>query len=496
MKLSFIKDISLIRLSGISSIIVLEMYQAHYKMLLVKRKEGFLRLKKGDLKDFQVIHSEVCYSEPDPEIILKKIKEIVGKFSLKEPAIAVGVNDFRYSIASIPPDNEDAELWFLENLQKFLPEGRPKDEFILSYELFKKDDNYSCYLTSVLRRDYLDRVLSAIKLEGLKILGVFPFRLLLPFSRFTAGRNVLYLEVLNNEIIYSYSSETGSFTSGVEYVPAVEEGKLNAAEFEGALISIREALRQTSGQSSFNEPGLLLSSERDIYNDAELLAKKVFTPASININVHGIDPLFLSSLFALNLLHNDVDSRINFLDEELKQKEREPVEKLAAMRFMLAIGGVLIFFLMSFYILEGYLSDKLQNAGDDLSGVSAKLIEVERLTKENASLALNLKTLKGLKTERVNYTNLLFALSGVTSGNSCLTGISLKGKQGDYIDCELSGAARTQEEVARVIRRLEEMDGFNDPVLIFSGQKERGYGEAPGMERFIRFNISVKYKVK
>jgi hypothetical protein len=495
-KLSFIKDISIMRLSGIKSIIVLEMFQDHYKVLLVKRKEGPFRLKKGDLKSFQSVYSDVCYADAEPSGIQKKIKEIISKYGLKDPALVAGVNGFRHSMAAIPLDNDDEELWFLENSGKFLPEGRPKDEFILSYGLLRKDDNYAYYLTSVLRRDYMDKVLSILKLEGLKILGVFPFRLLLPFNGFTRDKNLLYLEILQSEIAYSFTSESGSFTSGVEYLEAIENGKLNSSGFEGALNNIREVLRQASGQNPLNELHLLLSSEKDVFSEAEPIARQVFSPAEINNSLHGLDLQFLSSGLALNTIFNGMDSGINFLDEERKEKEREPVEKLAAMRLILAFGGILIFFLLSFYMLEGYMSDKLQNMGDDLSGASTRLIEVEKLTKENASLALNLKTLKSLKTERVTYTNLMFYLSGITSEKSCLTGLTLKGKQGDFIDCDISGAARTQEEVARVMGRLETLQGFKDPVLLFSGEKERAYSEAPQMDGLMRFNISIKYKAE
>ncbi|MDP4196304.1 MAG: hypothetical protein Q8940_14705 [Bacteroidota bacterium] len=502
MKLSFVKDLNLFKLAGNKDIIILDIVSDSARILLVRRKEKFLKVKNGDIhKNIQIVQSQDCLLDNEFLSIKKEIKALITNHGLKNPLIIAGLLEYKNYVISVPLDIEDTELWFLENSGTFLPESRPKDDFSYSYEIFKKDDNYSYYNVIVVRRDYLNRLLEVLNFNEGKLIAVLPFPIAIAWNQLSSGKTVLYLHLLNNLLIYSLITDERQYLCDVVYNDYIENGAINIAIISSQLADIKTNLipllqEKSDDNSNMSHLSIILNTREDQFKSVETVVKQIFNNSVINQDFSAAYPYLTGSLLGLNLIFNDVDSGLNLIKSHFQNDIRFHIEKQLTIRIALIVGAILIALLFILFIAENWLSGMLNEMEEGEINLTSRIVQVENLKKENLYLKTNLNLIGTLKENRAKYTVLMYDITRIVTDRSCLTSINFKSIDNSIITCEIAGISQSQEEVARIIGNMESIKAFKNVVLTYAGISENlnSYEkENDGKNKMIHFNISARY---
>lgn len=498
MNLPVLKDFNLLRLSGIKDIIIVEIMPEKARIIAAERKEFFAKVNNGDVhQSINILNNVTCSLDDDFLVLKGEIADIIKKNSLKDPVIIAGLSEFRQTIAAIPLDTEDIDLWFLENSGKFLPEGRPRHEFTYSYELLRKDEGSSYYNVVVVRSDYIKRLEEALNISQARLFAIYPFPVSLHLNMFARDNSVLLLQISKDRLFYSAVNAEKHYLFGEIYNDFIHEGRINHKALSSSLNELKGILAplikgESSGAQNAERFKVLLAADEADFAGMETIVRSVFINEVINNDFK--DPALIVPLIGLNLVFNNADSGLNLIEDN--EKVRFSIEKQLTMRAVLSAGMVMIVFLVSLFIMETILSSKFQELEENQADITSKTGQVEQMQKENRYLKMNLELINSLKGGRAKYTSLMNDMTKVVSDKSSLTGINFKTGDAAYIACEISGTAFSQEEVAEVVGRIEKIKSFKNVSLLFAGYKDRqssfeNYND--NKSKMIHFNISARY---
>ena len=393
MKYNFINNLSLFRTAVIQKFLLINIYPDTVKFLLLKRKESFFKLSKTDAgNNFVILSSEHFDWMGDYFFLKSKLKEFIKTNNLKDIAVFIGINEFKFSTVTVQADTEDIDLWFLENSAKFLPEGRPADEFGFSYEKIKEDESHKYFNLVVIRSNYVNEIIKNLSAEGIRIYGIFPFHLAICSYDNPEEKNRLLLDFSSSKVLYSYLSRVSIFFSGEIFNQYIIDDdsirKIDEEEVNSSLLQIKQNLTLNFGNNSIEQLEVYLCSRKEDYEILKSNVEKVFYDSPINSSHSTEEYAFLPSIFAYNKILKDNDLKINLLPQESQVKERELVEKQMGLKVILAIGGVIIFLLLLSNVLDGFLRSSLEEEQTNAITVNSETMKLNSLQKENQSCRL------------------------------------------------------------------------------------------------------------
>ena len=504
MKFNFINNLSLFRAAVIQKFLFINLYPDVVKFILIKRKESFFKLTNVDAgKDYSIISSEYFDCKADYLLIKNKLNEFIKKNNLKDAPAFIGINVFKSSAVTLQADTDDIDLWFSENAAKFLPDGRPADEFGFSYEQINEDENHKYFNLAIVRHDYVNEIIKNFSIEGIRIYGIFPFHFSINSFDYQAEKKRLLLDYSSGKIIYTFLSRTSNFFSGEIFskisVEDVVERELNREEIKASLIKIKQNVSSNFGNNSLSQLEVYLCCRKEDYEIIKSDVENIFNevPISINNNLKPEEHLFLPSLFAYNKILKDNELKLNLLPPEFQVKEREFIEKQLSLKFILGIGGVLIFLLLFSNALNGFLRCSLEEAQSNALTVSSDAMKLSNLQKENQYLRANYKLLKKLKKHEKKYSTLLYNISRFIKDGSCLTGLNIKENENKSINIEIAGLAYEQQDIADIMKRMEDDKKFSDINLLYTSvikpEELQLKGNIPHNKSLVQFNLSAKY---
>ena len=506
MKFNFVNSLSLLRLTGISKFICIDIHSDHIKFSLIKRKEPICSItKKESLTNLKIIGTEYISGNDLYKIIENTLKDIILKYRFNNAVLILGINDFRFSTVSIPLEIEDVDIWFSENRNKFLPEGKPSDDFIYAYEFYKEDENYKHFFIIVVRNDFINPIIKSSMLPGLRLIGILPFPLTIFSNNKTKDKNTLFLDFEEYKIFFSFKSESGIVLfrdfffeiyelAAEEYLP-LEFRKINVNNLNFCLEEIKQTLILSFGSQFSENLYILFSSHPNHYEIIYKQIKDLFKPENIDPFLNKETQFYSSSMFAVNKMLSDFDTKLNIFKDEEYDKERFLLEKQTNLRITFAVGIFLLFFLLSTYLFKNYLTNRIDSQEENYIELTAKAENIEKLKKENTFLKANLSLLNKLKGSRVGYSNLLYDVTKVINSGCCLTEFNLK-ENNEFILVNFIGLAYSLEDVAEFMSNMEYSKKYKEINLLYSSNTlENEFNSASDISEndYIKFNITAKF---
>ncbi|MBI1937423.1 MAG: PilN domain-containing protein [Ignavibacteriales bacterium] len=488
---------SFLRTAGVNKLLLIDIHSSVVKFVCIKSREPFYQLSKSkELRKIEVIASERHSIDGDYSLIKTLLKKFIEQNSLHEIYTVIGINDFKFTSVTLPYDTDDVELWFKENTSKFLPEGRPANDFHFSFERYNHDENSKNFFVVVARADILSKIYDSCNTGGLRIISVSPFSLSLNLMTHFSEKNILFLDFTTGKIIYTLVNYSGSIFSG-EFYSQNEMGsqRLNADSISNSLDELYSILQAAANDKSLENIHVYLSCESDISISLKEIISRIFIPETFNYGYESYDPFYTGSYLIYNKLFNEYDSRINLTNAELLGKERSIFEKQLSMRAILSGGMILITLLLFSYMAENFVTARLNDEQENILDSNTKAVQAENIKRENDRLNANLSMLYTLKGRKSKYSELLSGLTNIITDKSCFTSVGIKNIDRGQCDLEISGLAVSQQEIAVIISIMEKSSHFTNVALLFSSDKKNNEMRhaATTNSNLIQFKILAKY---
>ncbi len=491
MNYKFINNLSLFRTAAIKKFLFINIYSNSVNICLLKRNEPYYKLTSTDLKNNYEILSQLSFDvDGDFSILKSKLSEFIKADSLKDITTIIGINEFKFINITIPNEVDDIDLWFLENSGKFLPEGRPANDFKYSYEKIKEDENHKHFIVVIARNDLINDIVSNCSFDELKLYCVVPFQTCLNSLANTEEKNRLFIDISNDKISYSFYQFTGDLYLGEVYT---SNNELSSDLTDSSLMQIKQNLKIAFPEKSFEHVEMFVNCKPEIFNEIKTHLNKIFTPESINKNYHDLDSNFVGSILALNKVLKNPDSCINLLDTLTISEERTRIEKQLSMNIILSFGVLIIFLLAITFVFESVITNYNSDNEDTLLKIKTNSDQVLLLEKENSSLKSNLIYLKNLKGSRLNYSDLMLKISEIFNERCRLTQINFDEKKSDLASLTAVGLAYSQEDVAELIKRFEKSKNFNNVSVTSISKLKASSSQYESNTNQIQFKFTADY---
>ena len=198
----------------------------------------------------------------------------------------------------------------------------------------------------------------------------------------------------------------------------------------------------------------------------------MLNPSTVNKNFEKINSVDLACFFALLKELTFLEVKINFLKKEIIFDKRNEIEKQITFRIALASGALLLSLLLISFAVEMLISGKINAGQESLLEVNAKKALVTKYEEENTKFVSNLFHLKELKEKRSTCSKLMKSLSDVVTAKSWYTGLRFRENDEDKPKIEVVGIALNQQEVATIMKNLENIHDFKNILLLYSNTTE------------------------
>lgn len=492
----YFKKYSFLKFAGINSLILIDVYSSIVKFVCIKNKEPFYKIKSEKLfHNIKVIASEFHPINENLDLIKPLLKKFVEKNNLQNSYAAIGINDFKFNLVTLPNDADDIQQWFGENSNKFLPEGRPAGEFQYSYEQYYEDENSKYFYVVVARSNLISRIYDECNLDSIKLINISPFSLSFNSLTRSSERNTLFLDFTNGRLIYTLINYSGNIYNGEYYF-----GNGDPSQFEFTLISnsleeFYSSLAVSVNEKSLENPEVYICCKKENLLSLKEIISRIFRPQTINTGYENFDSFYTGSYLMFNRLACEFDSQVNLLNKSRIAEERFLIEKQIGMRTVLAGGLVLIILLLFGYLIENFITTQLNNEQETILKTNMKTARVEELKKENERLTNNLSLLHSLKDKKNKFSPLLFGFTRMVIEKSCLISVSIKSNDKALTDLEITGLADSQQEITEIISFMEKSSKFKDVSLVYASSKKQNEIKLVGISSssLMNFKISAKY---
>ncbi|MFZ1288483.1 MAG: PilN domain-containing protein [Melioribacteraceae bacterium] len=495
----YIKNLSFFRISGIRKFILLDIHKDVAELNFVQIKEPFYRVDKSKLiESINLLFSEKIYFGNDFSLISEHLKNFVKKYELEEAYLIIGKNDFRFKTIKLPKDAEENELWFEENTDKFLPEGRVSDDFLFAYEKYFEDEDNDYYYLVIARRNYIELLTKACQVAGITIIKISPFSLQLHSIDIIKDKYLLYLGIREDKIIYTYSDNKHNLIFGETFLSnsssATEETEFKNLAVANGLTEVKQNLAAFINENE-SDLNIFTVSYNAANENFKSLVKSIFFTENINPDILNTKIENLTPAIVLNNTFTGKDDSINLLPPVIASNNNELLEKKTSLRIVLSFGMALIILLLSIYLGENVISGIAANNENDLVEVNSKTKMLENYKNENAKLVGNLSMLSKLKSKRVVYSKILNSLKDAINNKSCFTNLTINELE-KSLDIKIEGIAYSQPDVTEMIKKIEAMKNFKNISLEYANAIEKSkYKNNVTLPKnnMVDFSFSAKY---
>lgn len=453
--MKFLDNISLLKLSGLEYFIFLDLSGISVNIYLIRRWENLLRINKNADLSLKIVDS--CIFEDDPVFKNSKsyIKKLVEKYGLKDPSLIIGINDFRFSTRALPADTDDVQLWFTENTGKFLPEGQPAEEFVFSYQDYKKDEHQSHYFLVIARTNYIETIQNALSDLNIRILALFPFQLSILEAEHNKN-NTLYIDLKKDRISFCFINHS------ILYKEIFISEDTSCNKMPEYFDEIKQYIIQSSGNQSLNDPEIYIDAHQNLHIESKILAG-IFNNSKVHYNPAVQNKIY----FSFVKLMNSFDSGINLLSKDLFENGREYVEKKSVFRLILGSAALLIIFLIFDFGMELYFSSRDKDIHDVQLIASLEKRGIEKLEKENVFIRSNISLVKSIKNNKLWTSAVMKQISEIIPEKCFLTDIKIS-EEATFTGIELNGYACFQQNIVDILAGMEAIKNFKDIKLVYS----------------------------
>ena len=464
------------------------------KSALLQRNEKFYKIAYStSIDNFSILSNENI--EGDLDILPSILKNYLEKSGLKNLCVLIGINEFSFQKMNIPVEVEDDEFWFLENSDKFMPEGRTSDEFLYSYKKIMEDDYSRHYLVVTVRKDFIEKVIKSCNIPGINLLAILPFLTALLTSKINNEANQLLLIFLKNKLQFVRRDFEDYFDVGEIYY---NREAADLPEFPGtpgpiidAVNKMTDLFLRTKQVQSIN---IILACPQ-IFN----LTLRSYIQDTINIKSSFINNNFnseyLPSALIVNNFFENIDSLFNLVQEESGNSGRDLLERQSWLNITLLCGAFVLILLLISNFSNSFLKNEQNNRDANISALSLNHRMLKRLKQENAFYKSNLGLLYKLRDKKSLYSSLLLSFNNLTNTGRCLTNVSVKNLN-DTLLINITGLAFNQTEVSDLLEKIESSGQFHNVSLIYSSTyKQNSYGESDKAkeDKYISFSIRYEY---
>lgn len=200
---------------------------------------------------------------------------------------------------------------------------------------------------------------------------------------------------------------------------------------------------------------------------------------------------YSSILSVIKKLTENIDTRLNLLDNESFEKQRTLLDKKISLNFILLMGFLVLLLQLMSMAMNYYTTSK-SAAGQEAQFYAEKQLSLNNeIRQRNLKMKKDVSLLTSLKSDRLSTSHLLYEISGVLPAKSSLTSLYLKEVSNREIYIEVQGLAESQSDVALTIQGMEKSVWFKNTALLFSSAFSSGEDERT--KNLIQFKISAKY---
>lgn len=459
----FFDKISYIKLSGIKRFLFIDVYSSFISITLIHSKEKIYNITRNtELKDYEIEFSLTQQINNISEIY-HVIQNQKKQHDLEKVSTIININEFRVKQVTISNDNDDIELWFIENIGKYLPEGQSIENFNYNYKFIKEENDEFHYLITIVRKELISNIISACKKSEIRLLQIFALPINIHFLPKLVNELSLYINLTEDRLFFSYSDNENNFTNGEIYDKfiAPSDQTMNENLLKNALVGIKDSIFADKKNVDVENLCVVLHSLIDERNINGII-KDVFHTSLVNHKEKSQYQL-TNTINSINTLNYSFEKKDGLLGEDF-DGESEKIDKEIFNRVVLFLGGISIVLLLLTYSIEGVVENIKNNKEDTIVEAEAKVKLVESLEEENKTLLANLNSLKKIKEGGVKYNKIFSKLTKTLTSKTFLTGLNLStAKKMNFI---LEGIVLDQADLSINIKNLEENKNFSNVSLL------------------------------
>lgn len=502
---NILSNLSLIRLAGIKQFILVDIYKDSIKLKLLNRKEKFYKVHQGPIdSNYKIIYETSISFSNDYKVLTESLQELLTANKIKkEIFLIVGINEFKFYTAMIPEDVEDTEIWFIENSNKFIPEGSTNNQFKFSYEKLKQDEQFSSYLVVVVRNDYINKIFNAVNIPNINLLAVYPFALAINKCSSSTESNKLFFDIFKNRINYSFYSPTGDIVYGEYFLNGSLSSELvtgsasdNVKVLKNDITKILEIISGNIRHKNIEPLELLVNCDADcldMLNDFQ----SSLTQCGLNNKVLEKNEVSITkSLMGFNNITGDLDNIINLVGEQNFKLQRSKIERRITTSVFLILSFIVLFFLLTASALNNFIAANKAYYQSSFSEVEFELAVVEDLKKESELLKSDLAMYLELKNRSPQMSTVLKILPETLNDKTVLTAVKIVVESDSRITFEVTGVVSAHSDVAEFISNIDNLEYFNNVSLMYISNIDRKRFDPKSIlpnKKLYQFNISGIY---
>ncbi len=501
MKTNFLEKLSLLKLTGKTRYLLINVYHEQVSITYLKKNENPLKVTISPLiPNYKILDRCVYRHEGDYNLISNFLNKFIHKNRIKDAVGIIGINDFKLHSIKLTDDVEDSDSWFSENSSRFLPEGCLADEFIYSYEKYYDDEDSVFYRVGVTRKNFIEEILKVCSAQELNILGIYPFSLSIAQYESTIDENTLFIDLLSSKVQFLCSVYPGQSYFGEIYME-LSQDKEDCEDYhhiQSCIKDIKGAILTWLNTQDVTINKLYINCAAEEFAEIKNISSEIFNVPVINNIFENEETTIISTLFTFNKIINHYDSGMNFLPEENRKNEKEKIEKYISLKLALASGFTIICLLLIANLFEGFIAGKIDDGEENLLTVNEQELRSNRLINENEMLKANLLLLQNLKGSKAKYSTLLLEITEIVNYNTCLLDLSIKKAGEKVIELDISGFSYSQQDVAEMIRRMESFNRFSNISLLNSAFVETKYinkSAKLNLKEVVQFKLTAEYNV-
>ncbi|HZW40269.1 MAG TPA: PilN domain-containing protein [Ignavibacteriaceae bacterium] len=477
------KKTNILKLAGIKHFFILEFYSDYIKVSLFELNDFFL-IFKNKVK-FKLVLNRVLIKNENELEITKDICSLITEIGIKEFLIIIGVTEFKFRKLTLSNEVENIEEWFSDNKLKFIPEGRPENEFEVFYKEYYKDDNLSYVYTFLLRNNYLQNILNLGEFNKY-ILSIYP----IPFFVFDRRdlSDYIFIGIEKDKIAMAAKNSAGDIFYDEYFLDNKTSNNIYDT-IEDALISLKQGMLISS--FTMGMPSIHLSYQNLDKLNLYKIIDNVFDKYSTIKNIDDNSYFMASQLVFEHYIHS-YNNKLQFLEVDKKIKINDLLEKKALLRITLYSSLLICFYLVLLIISENHINNKLEEFQDVSDNMLIISNENKNLEKENNLMLSNIKLFNSLKEKYFQYSNVLEDISLIINNNCYLTEMNIVEDKKNIFSVEISGYSKDQLNVGNFISSMEESNKFNNIKLLFSSIDKNKFE----LEDNIKFKFKCIYDAK
>jgi Tfp pilus assembly protein PilN len=451
--------IDLLRLSGIESVVGVDMTEKAVRMVVLRRHGTVFNKYRSR---FSVEASGSVHFREDevtPEQKAGAVKHLLLSrgITTRHAISTLRSLGMKTVTATVPATVRSIDEWISERYEKLVKLPLSLKEVSYQYEILEATDTGKLVEITFVRNSDIEAHKAFLNSVGLHLLAL--------------GAGVR--DVINAVLIAE---------------PSADAKDTHVVHVEGSTISVlslrkgkrSQTLQVNHGIGENESAGLSkVLQEKGIDPDTLFVTGSISPPSSFSHRM--FEPFGLAGEFALATglaLKGFLPelSPTNFLNEKEKEHFAVEVHRSLSKRLALGLGTVLFLLLFTQVVVVHFIEAKANRLDEELAASGSDYAEIATLEQQVASLDGKLNN-KG-KSSSSEFARTMHELAEVTPENVWLTKLILEANTSSQSSMTISGFTRSNEHVADFLKRLQKSSICSDVKLVRSGSSPQSEGVA------------------